>query len=95
MHEVYHSPTGHWEAIYGNFEPSGIGATVFPYETESGIKTWRTPMDFANSGRLKTSKGRMMRTQGEDNDHVKEPGELLLLAFAFSATFWTRLVCDT
>lgn len=73
FHETYHSPAGHWEAIYGNFEPSGIGATVFPYIEENGEHSWRTPMQDATKGRLKTSQGRMSRTFGNDNDHVDEP----------------------
>lgn len=84
MHETYHSPAGHWEAIFANFELNGIGATTFPYKTaeeETGGEEetcWRSPMELANSGRLKTSKGRMLRTQGDDNDHIEgPPGESL------------------
>jgi hypothetical protein len=36
--------------------------------TEEGERTWRTPMEDAMKGRLKTSQGRMLRTQGNDND---------------------------
>lgn len=73
FHETYHSPVGHWEAIYVNFEASGIGATTFQYNTEDGTtKTWRTPMEDASKGRLKTSKGRMFKTLGNDNDHIDD-----------------------
>ena len=73
FHETFHSPAGHWESIRINLEPSGIGATVFPYTTEEGEQTWRTPMEDAMKGRLRTSQGRMLRTDGNDNDHVDKP----------------------
>lgn len=75
MHETYHSPAGHWEAIFANFELNGIGATSFPYNTKETAEEicWRSPMELANSGRLKTSKGRMLRSQGDDNDHIEGP----------------------
>lgn len=50
--------------------PSGLAATTFSYEEEDGTKTWRVPMESAEKGRLRTSKGRMMKTDGSDNDHI-------------------------
>lgn len=32
-------------------------------------------MERADVGRLRTSKGRMLRTDGDDNDHIELPGE--------------------
>jgi hypothetical protein len=67
-HEVYHAPRGHWENIYYNSHQSGILSTTHKiYDAASGSEMWTSPVVDAGKGVLKTSAGRMGRTQHNDD----------------------------
>jgi hypothetical protein len=67
-HEVFHVPKGHWESIYVNSHISGLPSTRV--KTEDGL--WRSPIVDASRGLLKTSAGRMSRSDATDHDNIGE-----------------------
>ena len=66
-HEAYEAPAGAWESIYVNTRPTLLGATTYPVKTPQGTQ-WLNPLVDASRGVLKSSRGRMTRTDGDDND---------------------------
>ena len=65
-HEVYHVPKGNWESIYVNSHITGLPSTRV--KTDDGL--WRSPIVSASRGLLKTSAGRMSRSNGTDHDNI-------------------------
>ncbi|KZO96929.1 hypothetical protein CALVIDRAFT_104727 [Calocera viscosa TUFC12733] len=77
MHETYDVPARSWEAIYLQMHRTGLGAAsvkMTPEERETaGVKDdqgeevwWSTPVD-ATRGKMRSSKGRMDRSDGGEN----------------------------
>lgn len=64
-HEVFHVPKGHWEAIYVNSHVSGLPSTRV--KGDDGL--WRSPIVNASRGLLRTSAGRMSRSDATDHDN--------------------------
>lgn len=64
MHEVFEADKGHWENVYINFQPTGLGATTY---LRKGDKLqggevpdeWVSPLVDANKGKLRTGRGRV------------------------------------
>lgn len=72
-HEVYHVPKGHWENIYVNSHLSGINSTTHRIKDEkTGKEMWASPVVDASKGLLKTSAGRMSRSQAKEHDGYGE-----------------------
>jgi len=69
MHEVYQVPRKSWEGIYVNYHPTGLAATSHPITNKDGTKYWTLPIVDAQKGRMKTSLGRMGRSDG--GEHVQ------------------------
>lgn len=68
-HETYHVPKGNWESIYVNSHLSGINSTTHKYtDKETGKEMWASPVVDASRGLLKTSAGRMSRSQANEHD---------------------------
>ena len=68
-HETYNVPKGHWESIYLNSHPSGINSTAHKYfDQEHGMEMWASPVVDASKGVLKTSAGRMARSEGKEHE---------------------------
>ncbi|KAL3496547.1 hypothetical protein BJX62DRAFT_250356 [Aspergillus germanicus] len=78
-HETYVVPKGHWENIYINSKPTGMGDTWFPVRDgekgkEGGINELvRSPVD-ARSGALRSASKRLQMTWLQEAE--KEQGEL-------------------
>ncbi|KAJ5128650.1 hypothetical protein N7448_002369 [Penicillium atrosanguineum] len=75
MHEVYQAPKNHWENIYINNHLTGIvAATQSIFRPRAGSdnvqNTWIRPIFDASTGRLKTHKGRIEETEGNDNERI-------------------------
>lgn len=67
-HEVYDVPEGHWETIYNQSHPTGLGTTTHKvFDQETGAEIYASPIVDASKGKLKTSSGRMNRSKGDDN----------------------------
>ncbi len=63
-HEIYEADKGHWENMYVNFQPTGLGATTFlrrgdKLEGGEVSDEWISPLVDASRGRLKSSSGRL------------------------------------
>nr|POE46774.1 monooxygenase [Quercus suber] len=70
-HETYHVPKGHWESIYINSHAGGITSTTHRYlDKVTGREMWASPIVDASRGLLKTSAGRMSRSQGDEHDKL-------------------------
>jgi hypothetical protein len=67
MHETYQVPAGKWENIYVNYHPSGLGATTYKVNVD-GQEKWARPLIDARKGLLRSSKGRMAVSAGNDNE---------------------------
>lgn len=68
-HETYHVPKGNWESIYVNSHISGINSTTHRITDEmTGQDAWARPIVDASKGLLKTSAGRMGRSQGQEHE---------------------------
>jgi hypothetical protein len=65
---MYVAPAGHWEAVYMNGHPTLLSAATAPIKTPSGTQWVSTVVD-ANRGPLKSSRGIMTLSDGNDNDH--------------------------
>ena len=64
--ELYEADKGHWENLYINFQPGGLGATTFLKKgdkLEGGVvaNEWISTLVDASRGRLKTGAGRLGR----------------------------------
>jgi len=71
-HEMYIVPAGHWETIYVNTRPLLMGATTFPIKSKDGATKWVSPIVHAWTGPLKSSRGRLTMTDGQDNDKFED-----------------------
>jgi hypothetical protein len=67
-HEIFVAPKGMWETIYVNGTPLGFGSSTFPVKGEDGKVMWQSPLVDASRGLLRTSKGRMSRSDGKDHE---------------------------
>jgi hypothetical protein len=73
-HEVYEADAGHWENIYANFQPTGLGATSYLRRANGKLEggqvsdEWLSPLLPANRGKLSTMWGRLSRGKGDEND---------------------------
>jgi hypothetical protein len=65
-HEIYHVPKGHWESIYVNSHISGLPSTRV--KTDDGL--WVSPVVDASRGLLKTSAGRMSRSEAKEHENM-------------------------
>lgn len=73
-HETYHVPKGNWESIYVNSHVSGINTTQHKYTDEmTGKEMWASPVVDASKGLLRTSAGRMSRSNATEHDHIADP----------------------
>jgi hypothetical protein len=77
-HELFDVPAGHYESVYANSSPSMLAATTVPvYSTKassSSSTAWVPVAVDASSGSLRTSRGRLGRSDGADNDRYgQEP----------------------
>ncbi|GAM88063.1 hypothetical protein ANO11243_060930 [Dothideomycetidae sp. 11243] len=71
FHELYEVPSGNYENIYDHSPPMLASATTHKIykKTERGEEVaWQSPAVDARKGLLKTSRGRMARSQGLEND---------------------------
>jgi len=72
-HEVYHAPKGHWENIYVNSHLSGFNSTTYRYTDKvTGEEMWASPVVDASRGLLRTSAGRMSRSDAREHDGYGE-----------------------
>ena len=70
-HETFHVPKGGWEAIYINSHVSGINASTVRYtDALTGKDMYASPIVDASKGLLKTSAGRMSRSQANEHDDL-------------------------
>ncbi|UKZ78294.1 Endoglucanase-5 [Trichoderma virens FT-333] len=67
MHEVYQIPARKWESIFVNYHPTGLGATTYKIDVD-GQRKWTSPLVDASRGLLRSSKGRMSLSEGNDHD---------------------------
>lgn len=65
-HETYHVPKGHWETIYVNSHVSGLPSARV--KTDDGL--WVSPLVDASRGLLKTSAGRMARSDAKEHEKM-------------------------
>ena len=72
-HELYQVPSGNWESIYANMAPTGLAATMHRVVLENGKgEEWVYPIVDASRGLLKTSTGRMSRSDGKDHEKYND-----------------------
>ncbi|KAK5716596.1 hypothetical protein LTR15_009487 [Elasticomyces elasticus] len=70
-HETYQVPKGAWENIYINSHASGITSTTSSYvDRDTGKTMWASPVVDASKGLLKTSAGRMSRSQEDSHEKM-------------------------
>ncbi|KAK3073157.1 hypothetical protein LTR53_005494 [Teratosphaeriaceae sp. CCFEE 6253] len=70
-HEIYQVPKGGWESIYVNSQASGINSTTSRFvDRDSGKTMWASPVVDASKGLLKTSAGRMNRSQADSHEKM-------------------------
>ncbi|KAK3678128.1 hypothetical protein LTR78_002223 [Recurvomyces mirabilis] len=69
-HEIYSVPKGNWESIYINSHLSGINSTKFKITDMEGKEKWASPVVDASKGLLKTSAGRMSRSQAGEHEKM-------------------------
>ncbi|KAJ5986653.1 hypothetical protein N7451_011018 [Penicillium sp. IBT 35674x] len=74
MHEVYQAPKNHWENIFINNHLTGIAATQSIFtpggESNNVENMWINPIFDASKGKLKTHKGRIEETEGDDHEKL-------------------------
>ncbi|KAF2083498.1 hypothetical protein K490DRAFT_69740 [Saccharata proteae CBS 121410] len=77
-HEVFRSPVGHWEGVYVNSAPRGLGAATIPITLEkdsgdlkAGETAWFSGLVDSRRGPLRTSAGRMSASGSTANEHDK------------------------
>ena len=71
-HELYQVPSGNWETIYANMAPTLAAATYTKITGPKGETAWQSPIVQAKTGLLKSSRGRMSRSDGKENDVYDE-----------------------
>jgi hypothetical protein len=73
-HEVYEAEAKHWENVYANFQPTGLGATSYLKRADGKLEggevadEWVSPLLPANKGKLSTSSGRLGWGKGDENE---------------------------
>ncbi|KAF1817035.1 hypothetical protein P152DRAFT_453646 [Eremomyces bilateralis CBS 781.70] len=69
-HEVYSVPSGNWESVYINSHPVAHGAARYkiPSEKPEGRDIWVNPLVDASRGVLRSSAGRMSRSNGKEHE---------------------------
>jgi hypothetical protein len=73
-HEVYEADAKHWENVYANFQPTGLGATSYLKRADGQLEggeiadEWVSPLLPANKGKLSTSLGRLGWGKGDENE---------------------------
>lgn len=70
-HEIFDAPRGNWESIYINSHLSGLHATTSKVVNEEGQERWARPVVDASRGVLKTSKGRMARSEALEHERYE------------------------
>ena len=66
-HEIYEADAGHWENVYINFQPTGLGATTYLRTNDGKVEggevseEWISPLVDAGRGKLRSSAGRLRR----------------------------------
>ncbi|CZT25679.1 uncharacterized protein RCC_11348 [Ramularia collo-cygni] len=74
FHETYDVPAGSWETIYGNSHPSGLATTTYKIRNkDTGKVEYASPIVDAKKGLLRTSAGRMSRSNANEHDGYEEP----------------------
>jgi len=69
-HETYHVPAGNWESIHINSKLSGLGSVSFKMPEEgTGKEVYQHPIVDASKGLLKTSAGRMARSDAKEHEN--------------------------
>jgi hypothetical protein len=63
---------GNWESIHVNSHISGINSSVFKVIDDEGQEKYTYPIVDASKGLLKTSAGRMSRSQGLEHEKMLE-----------------------
>lgn len=74
-HETYVVPRGHWEAVYINSKPTGLGDTWFPFEDgnkEGGTRGFVRPIVDARRGVLRSKAGRLSMAKMEEGVEYDE-----------------------
>ncbi|KAK5690725.1 hypothetical protein LTR17_025850 [Elasticomyces elasticus] len=70
-HEIYHAPPGNWESIYVNSRATGVNSIKSRFtDEETGQTKWASPIVDASRGLLKTSAGRMSRSQADVHEKL-------------------------
>jgi heme-degrading monooxygenase HmoA len=69
-HEIFEVDRHHWEGIYVNFQPTGLGATTFLRKGDKMMggtvdDQWISPLVDARRGKLRSSAGRLGRRPEE------------------------------
>lgn len=76
FHETYRVPAGNWESIYVNSKISGLQSTIFKVPEEgTGKEVYQRPIVDASKGLLKTSAGRMGRSEGLEHSKLGLVGD--------------------
>lgn len=70
-HETYVVPASHYETIYVNSAPTLLAGGAYRVKTDAGEKYLSTVVD-AKRGVLKSSRGRLRLTDGDDHASEKE-----------------------
>ncbi|KAK5165478.1 uncharacterized protein LTR77_009007 [Saxophila tyrrhenica] len=69
FHETYHVPAGNWESIHVNSQIAGLGSTVVKVAEEmTGKEVYTHPIVDASKGVLRTSAGRMARSDAREHE---------------------------
>jgi len=64
---TFEAEKGHWENVYVNFQPTGLGATTYLRREDGSVALgkirgeWISPLVQANRGKLRSSAGRLGR----------------------------------
>lgn len=78
FHELYEVPSGNYETIYDHMPPMLAAATQHKLniKTDQGVQAaYMNPSVDARKGLLKSSRGRMSRSNGADNDRYGHDDE--------------------
>lgn len=72
-HEIFEADAGHWETVYGNFQPTLMGATTFlkrgdKMQGGTVADEWISPLVPAHRGKLAKSSFRFGRQQDTKHD---------------------------
>lgn len=72
-HEIFQADRGMYENVYHNFQPTRLGATSFFRQGDKMIggtvaDSWISPLVSASRGKLRSARGRMNITQGDESE---------------------------